>query len=275
MDNSRYQPVDMRQISRSELLALIAQGRTPVPANCDTSADQTSYDCPYCKDTGRVTVTETRHGYEYEVSCRCGHCWEKREYTRLLKASGMGEAFKDKVFDNFRVWNKESAIARATAMRYAVEFETIEHSDVNSLALLGTVGAGKTMLGCCVLNELLARNIGVRYTKYGDMMQRLKQNVMDEDAYNRHLSNYTNARVLFIDDLFKDSRTQADLNHLYKVIDGRYFARRPMIITSELTVEQLADIDLAIGSRIAERCQNYAFTFFAGREGNYRLRGLL
>lgn len=274
MNNDRFQPVDMRQISRSELLALIAQGKTPVPDSV-TLDDRTSYECPHCRDTGRVTVTEERGGVEYEVSARCKYCWEKREYTRLLNASGMGEAFRDKTFERFRVWNKEAAMARATAMRYALEFTDVEHSDANSLALLGTVGAGKTMLGCCVLNDLLNRNIGVRYTKYGDMMQRLKQNVMDEEAYNRHLGNYTNARVLFIDDLFKDTRTQADLNHLYRVIDGRYFTRRPMIITSELTIDQLTDIDTAIGSRIAERCSSYAFTFLAGREGNYRLRGLI
>lgn len=274
MDNDRFQPVDMRRISHSELLAMIAQGKTPVP-NSATLDGQTSYDCPHCRDTGRVTVIERHHGVDCEVSYRCKYCWEKREYMRLLRASGMGDAFSDKVFDNFKPWNREAAMARATAMRYAIEFDTIEHSDANSLALLGTVGAGKTMLGCCVLNELLSRNIGVRYTKYGEMMQKLKQNAMDEEAYNRHLGNYVNARVLFIDDLFKDSRTQADLNHLYKVIDGRYFARRPMIITSEMTIDQLADIDLAIGSRIAERCSNYAFTFLSGREGNYRLRGLI
>lgn len=275
MDNSRFWPVDMRQISRSELLALIAQGKTPIPANCATSDDRILYDCPHCKDTGRVTAIEKRGSLEYEVSVRCKYCGERREYERLLKASGMGDAFADKVFDNYRVWNKETAMARATAMRYAMEFEAVEKSDQNSLALLGTVGAGKTMLGCCVLNDLLIRNIGVRYTKYGDMMQKLKQNVMDEVTYNRLLGNYVNARVLFIDDLFKDTRTQADLNHLYKVIDGRYFTRRPMIVTSELTIDQLSDIDLAIGSRIAERCSRYAFTFLAGREGNYRLRGLI
>ena len=66
MDNDRFQPVDMRRISHSELLAMIAQGKTPVP-NSATLDGQTSYDCPHCRDTGRVTVIERHHGVDCDV----------------------------------------------------------------------------------------------------------------------------------------------------------------------------------------------------------------
>lgn len=266
--------IELSRVSKDELLDLIKEGIIPM-ASSATSAVPISYECEHCKDTGRVSVIEEHYGMECSMSVRCKYCYERREYKRLLASSGMGEAFIDKTFDNFKSWNKEAALARATAMRYAIEFEEVEHTAQNSLALLGTVGAGKTMLGCCVLNDLLGRNIGVRYVPYEEMVRNLKQSAMDEEEYNRHLGNYVCSRVLFIDDLFKGSCTAADLKHVYNVINGRYLAKRPMIITSELTIEQLLDIDYAIGSRIAERCAKYAFTFMDGAEGNYRLRGLL
>lgn len=247
-----------------------------MPSSASLVAQTSSkYECEHCKDTGRVTVIEQHHGIDCPVSYRCKYCWERREYRRMLAASGMGDAFNLLTFENFKSWNKEAALARATAMRYAIEFEDVEHTKQNSLALLGTVGAGKTMLGCCVLNDLLGRNIGVKYVPYGEMVTTLKQNAMDEAKYWQLAGSYINARVLFIDDLFKGSYTEADLKHLYTVINSRYLAKRPIVVTSELTIKQMCDIDLAIGSRIAEVCSKHAFTFFSGLEGNYRLRGMV
>ena len=254
--------VDFGAITKAELLELVRQGKTPVPQNMPASTNGSAYECPDCQDTGYI--------WGHNVARKC-KCWERREYRRLMEASGIGEAFRGVGFEGYEPWNSEAAKARETAMGYVRDFPAIERTRHNSLALIGTVGAGKTMLGICVLNALMAQGVGVLYVPYREMVNTLKQNAMDEAAYYLRLGRYANARVLFVDDLFK-GRTEADTKYVYDVVNERYLKNRPMIVTSELSSGQMCGIDEAVGSRIVEMCREHAFHFQLGIKGNYRMR---
>ena len=90
--------------------------------------------------------------------------------------------------------------------------------------------------------------------------------------------------MLYIDDLFKTGResgglfqrpTVADINLAYEILN--YRADRPKLMTilsSECLLEQLIEIDEAIGGRIAELSAPYVFSISPDRKKNYRLRGM-
>ena len=106
---------------------------------------------------------------------------------------------------------------------------------------------------------------------YRDEITRLKQEVTDEYAYNAHIGRLKNARVLFIDDMLKGRVTESDTNILYEVINHRYLAKLPLIISTEKTTQELLEYDEAIGSRLLEMSKGYIVEFDKSTP-NYRLR---
>ena len=88
--------------------------------------------------------------------------------------------------------------------------------------------------------------------------------------------------VLYIDDFFKPSRdesgqkrppTAGDINIAFDILNYRYVNNLPTIISTERTIDELLDIDEAIGSRIYQRTKGYCFSFRENRSRNYRLKG--
>ena len=106
---------------------------------------------------------------------------------------------------------------------------------------------------------------------YREEITRIKQNILDEVAYQKDMNKYKNCNVLFIDDLFKGTVTESDKKIMFEIINHRYINARPMIISSELTIDMLLNVDEATGSRIYEMCREYLVEM-RGKENNYRLR---
>ena len=59
---------------------------------------------------------------------------------------------------------------------------------------------------------------------------------------------------------------------MYDIINYRYDNKKAMIITSELNINQLLELDEALASRILEMAKGYRYEF-KGRELNYRVFG--
>ncbi len=199
-------------------------------------------------------------------------CREVKTYKRILENSGISEAFQKRTFKNFITVNKPQQIldAKNMAIRYVKEFDNLKNTKNNSIAFLGQVGSGKTHLSIAIANELMKKNIGVLYMQYREAIIQLKQCIMDEENYNREIDKYKNATVLLIDDLYKGKITDSDRNIMFEIINYRYLKNSPIIVSSELTVDAIIDIDEAIGSRIVEMCKGHIFEF-SGQELNYRL----
>lgn len=199
-------------------------------------------------------------------------CREVKTYKRILENSGISEAFQKRTFKNFITTNKPQQVidARNMAIRYVKEFDNLKNTKNNSIAFLGQVGSGKTHLSIAIANELMKKNIGVLYMQYREAIIQLKQCIMDEENYNREIDKYKNATVLLIDDLYKGKITDSDRNIMFEIINYRYLKNSPIIVSSELTVDAIIDIDEAIGSRIVEMCKGHIFEF-SGQELNYRL----
>lgn len=135
---------------------------------------------------------------------------------------------------------------------------------------MGQVGSGKTHLSLAIANELMDSGVGVVYMSYREVITRLKQNIMDEVYYHRVMGKYKNARVLLIDDLFKGKITESDINIVFELLNFRYFNKLPVIVSCEMDVNRILNIDEAIGSRLVEMCD---IVEVKGRKLNYRMYG--
>lgn len=225
----------------------------------------TNYKCDKCRDMLFIIQPD---GTAKECECRSLRIAEEK-----LKASGVSEEFRKKTFYNF---NYERSIeimeAFIKAKSYSKNFEKIRVTRKNSVMFIGQVGSGKTHLAIAISNILLDKGIGVIYMPYRDSITNLKQSITDSENFQREISKYKNAQVLLIDDLFKGAITKSDINIMYEIVNYRYFKSLPIITTSEKTIDDLIEIDEAIGSRLYEMSKNYVAEI-AGEKLNYRIYG--
>lgn len=231
----------------------------------ETSSVQ--YECPKCKDTGFIYVKDTS-GHEIAVRCEC---FAIRKAKDMMKRSGISAEFQKKTFDNFKTkMNPQLSNAKNKAMQYVKNFAQMESARYNSIMFCGQVGAGKTHLGTAICSELVNSGISVIYMSYRNTVTKIKQNIIDEEAYNRELNQYTSARVLYIDDLLKGRLTETDINIIYEIVNYRYMNNMPVIISTEKSPNDLLVFDEAIGSRLIEMCRGNII-YLQGKELNYRL----
>ncbi|SNR95961.1 DNA replication protein DnaC [Anaerovirgula multivorans] len=224
---------------------------------------ETLYRCPKCQDREFIINGN---------SARPCECQELRRYERILEASGISQAFKQKTFKNFSADNKsnEIKIAKQTAMEYVMGFEEISKQVSNSIAFLGQVGSGKTHLSIAIANNLMKKLVPVLYMPYRDVITHLKQCITDEVNYQREIAKYKTASVLMVDDLYKGRISASDTNIMFEIINYRYLKGLPVVISSELNTDKILDIDEGIGSRIIQMCKGRLIEL-QGANLNHRL----
>lgn len=231
------------------------------------AAAEQEYECQICKDTEMVLYTID--GIEYAKPCECQ---SRKRAKRLMAASGISEEDQSKGFCDFRTFEEKSLEeARNTAIMYYRMFLKNQGQRVNSIILCGASGRGKTTLGLCICNNLIKNNIEVKYMPYRQEITALKQVVTDDFNYNNRINVYKNASVLFIDDFLKGKITESDINIMYEIINHRYLARLPIVLTTERTIGEMMEIDEATASRLVEMSKDYIVTFGVEIQ-NYRLR---
>ena len=143
--------------------------------------------------------------------------------------------------------------------KYANDFK-VESINNNSIIFMGQPGCGKTHLSLAIANYLMEKGVGVVYMNYREDMTFIKQNILDSVVYNKYLNRYKNAKVLIIDDLYKGTVTDADLNYMFQIVNKRYLNNLPFILSSEKTARELLDFDEAIGSRLLEQAKGNIVT---------------
>ena len=236
--------------------------------------EEDGYDCPICKNKATIyKVVDYGDGTYSHCAADC-KCAEIRKSIMRMKRSGLKDIIKDYTFDKFvdsEPWQKA---IKSAAMDYAKNPE-------GWFALCGQSGCGKTHLCTAICREFLLSGKRVVYMLWRDEIVKIKEAAQSGDSSLQDiLERYKNADVLYIDDLFKTGKNQynemvkpsvADINYAFEIVNYRYNNPKLLtIISSELTEEELLDIDEAIGGRIYERAKT--FTIAKSRDRNYRIR---
>jgi DNA replication protein DnaC len=155
---------------------------------------------------------------------------------------------------------------------YSGNFDDIRHNRINSIALLGQSGCGKTHLLMAIANQLMDKGIPLLYFPFIEGFNEIKSNFDEMEA---KINKMQTIDVLFIDDLFKGriQPTPFQLEQMFAVINYRYMNNLSMLISSEKSIQEIMAFDEALGSRIYEMSKD--FTVEIKGEGlNYRLRGV-
>jgi len=225
----------------------------------------TGYDCGACKNKGFISTIADG----YEVLCVCT-CMEIRNSRRRIKNSGLEGLLRECTFENYDAAQEWQIKAKSMAERFAGE------TDGSWLYFGGQVGAGKTHLCTAVVGKLINSGKAARYMLWRDESVRLKAVVNYEEEYIKAINPLKSVDVLYIDDFFKTEEgkapTTADINLAFELLNYRYINRNLLtIISSQLFVDDIIDIDEALGSRVYQRSKNYCFAIKHCRSRNWRL----
>ena len=92
---------------------------------------------------------------------------------------------------------------------------------------------------------------------------------MDETNFIREMDKYKVPRVLFLDDFLKGKPTDADLKYIFEIVNERYLKKKPIIISTEKSIDEIVSWDEAVASRLVEMAQGNIIEFGTDIE-NYR-----
>lgn len=176
---------------------------------------------------------------------------KKRERIRQIKRT----AFPQSNMFNFTFDKDDSpdSMPSKVARNYCKHFEEM-YQKGKGLIFYGTVGTGKSFLAACIANELINQGYSCIYTTFTEISER-RFAAMDKEQELRRINN---TMLLIIDDLGSERDTEYMQETAFRVIDARCTAKKPMIITTNLTAEEIrhsADIGRErLLSRIREMC---------------------
>lgn len=227
--------------------------------------EKTVFNCKKCEDKGY-----TFNDRNEVVWCECKL---KKDEEERLEKSGLADRVKNNTFKNYKQDNEQREKAVNTCLEFLKNFK--EHRP--SIIFMGEVGAGKTHLAIATSNKLLSK-YSVKYVLY-DEIKKLKFYLTNREYIEKEFSKFKDAPILFIDDLFKNldkvndyEKIKSEIEVVYEIINYRYNQKKPLIVTTELNINQLMKVDKAIASRILEMAKNYRVSF-DGIELNYRIFG--
>lgn len=225
--------------------------------------------CPKCR--GTLWIEGENRSY-----IRC-ECFKEEQSKRLWERFGV-RISDIKTLDEYKVINQTTSIIKSGAMHYTKNFRKIKGTGENSFAVLGQSGSGKTHITIGIGEKVISDGIEAVYMPYIEGMRLLKSLSLENEAYTKEQNKFLKAELLIIDDLFKDkvrngkiigNLTEADMKHIYPILNYRYINKLPTIYSSELCINELEDLDEALGRRIRESCGRYMFNL-EGKDKRYR-----
>lgn len=177
---------------------------------------------------------------------------KKKDYIAHMRRTG----FSDNDFKNWTFENDDMSKPEITsvAKKYVENFKTFKNNG-KGLLFYGTVGTGKTYAAAEIANALIDMGKPVLMTNFTRIINKLQSSFEGRQEYIDGLNEFD---LLILDDLAAERQTEYVLENVFNVIDARYRAKKPLIITTNLSIEQLKNPEniatARIYDRILERC---------------------
>ncbi len=107
----------------------------------------------------------------------------------------------------------------------------------NNIGILfyGGVGTGKTFCASCVANALLDKQVAATATCFPRLLN-LLQGTPDRQKLLDSLAKF---KLLIIDDLGVERDSSFRLEQIYNVVDARYQVKLPLVVTTNMSMEEL------------------------------------
>ncbi len=219
--------------------------------------------CAKCRMPRQIEREVAGRIYRPYVQCQCQRAAYDREQAQRkrveeldkiarMRAAGLQDPWLHKCrFDRDHGYVPQIRRARL----YADNWPSMAERGTG-LLIWGPVGTGKTFAAGCIANALLEQGMSVLMTSFPRILNAVAGMYQDQrGAFFSSLGEYD---LLVLDDLGVERQTEYGLEIVYNVIDTRYRSSKPMIVTTNLTLDEMKQqgdlVRMRIYDRILERC---------------------
>lgn len=235
----------------------ISTSKASTGTSSNADAGDVNTECPLCKGAGFVypVLPSGRPDYSKVVACKCGkEELDGDRVERLRRESGdlalkLLRSMTFETFDPKRVnlpQEQQENLTKACGVS-----RSYAKNPEGWLVLLGPNGCGKTHLAAAIGNAQLQKGNPVYFKVVSDLLDHLRSAFSPESraTYDEIFERVKNAPLLILDDFGEQAGTPWAQEKLYQVINYRYNAQLPTVITSCFSLE---DIETRISSRLAD-----------------------
>ncbi len=213
--------------------------------------------CPKCGGSGYIGTTM--------CSCLADLCRREQEKELSLLAS------PEQRFEAFRLDYYPDQIDRkyGASPRFIMErtfgvckrFADSFSSGSGNLLFVGGTGLGKTFLSACIARTVAEKGVSVAYESAQHLFAKMEKDRFNPDESSHGaVAKFMNSDLLIIDDLGTELPGSFVTAALYSVVNDRLLAQKPMVISTNLTVEEIGQrYSPQIASRLEGSFQRLTF----------------
>ena len=200
--------------------------------------------CGKCNTRKQVRVNLLGRECVQYCNCRCrSEAYEKRkeeeqrrnrmDRIKDLRRAGFPDQDMQKM--RFEVDDGKSEYLMNVARRYVDNFPKMLEEG-QGLLFFGDVDGGKTFAAACIVNALIDKGYPCMITNFGRLINRISNSFEGRQDFLDSLNNFD---LLAIDDLGTENNSGYTNGIVYQILNNRYNAGLPTIITSNITAYEL------------------------------------
>jgi DNA replication protein DnaC len=210
--------------------------------------------CPICNGLGYVRmdvpVDHPDFGKLTPCSCRLAEIAQQRADT--LRVLSNLEILTRMTFETFVHEQPGLPPDKRANLRWAhEEAQSFAKNPEGWLVLKGGYGCGKTHLAAAIANACVERGQPVLFITVPDLLDHLRAAFAPTSpvTYGARFEEARSVSILILDDLGTESSTSWAQEKLFQILNYRYTARLPTVIT---TNHELEEIPLRLRSRLVD-----------------------
>lgn len=199
--------------------------------------------------TCQVCIAEDRKS-EQQIEAEKARLAADQAWAARIGHAGIPERFRDRSLDNFIAETPAQKKALEFAKRYAHDFDRI--AKVGSCALfIGQPGTGKTHLAVGIGMHVMPKH-SVLFATVMRAMRRVKDTWSRDsrETESQAIAALVYPSLLILDEVGVQFGSEAEKLILFEVLNERYEKRKPTILLSNLSLEE---VKASIGERIYDR----------------------
>lgn len=208
--------------------------------------------CPKCRDHGFVRKDVQLGDPDFGRAFPC-ECRREEVQDRVRRRSNLGP-LGHRTFETFDPNGRGTLIEPARQRMQAAFAKCVQYAERPSLwlVLTGPSGCGKTHLAAAIANFQIEAGHEAFFTVVPDLLDHLRATYAPNSdvSYDELFESVRNAQLLVLDDLGTQSASSWAQEKLFQILNHRFNAELPTIIT---TNQRFSELDDRLRARLEDR----------------------
>lgn len=211
--------------------------------------------CGKCHTPKEQITIICGRSYPHRIPCKC-----QDEILKEVEERMKHEHYREELFEKcfrypeMREWtfkhdNGNNPGLKKVCENFVDKFNEFQEAG-RGLLLYGKSGLGKSWFAACVANALIEKEIGCKFLDFTQIANTLIELGSGKNDYVETLARYP---LLILDDLDAERNTSFMDEVVFSVIDARTKTKGPLLVTTNLTREELKMPKTTSKSRIISR----------------------